>query len=86
VSERVSDEERSPIGPILDALDVSVDLGPHDRITDVVVCARVLNLTDGSEAIGLYHNDLGWIMQRGLVAAAEHVLSRAETEPRNGDE
>jgi hypothetical protein len=77
----VTSDERAPIGPLLDELDVSVDLSTDDRITDVLVICRVHNLETGRTAVGVYHNDLDWIMQRGLVAAAEHILTGATSEP-----
>jgi hypothetical protein len=73
--------DRAPIGPFLDGLDVSVDLHADDRITDVLVICKVTNMTSGRTAVGVYHNDLDWIMQRGLVAAAEHILTAATSEP-----
>ncbi|GAA3877933.1 hypothetical protein GCM10022243_48290 [Saccharothrix violaceirubra] len=66
-----------PIGDLLDALGVTAQLGDHDRITEAVVIAKVVELdsSTGDPLLGVYTAaGTDWIAQRGLVHAAREVL------------
>jgi hypothetical protein len=52
----VSDEESRPIGPILDQLGISIPLAENERVTDAVVIARCVDLSDGSVRLGVFES------------------------------
>lgn len=70
----MSETER-PAGPILDELGVTFELADDDRITEVVVLAKSTNLDTGDVALVISSNDLDWIAQAGLLAAAQQVAT-----------
>ena len=72
-----------PVGPILDELGVKVDLDEQDRITEVLVLAKTTDLDSGDVALIVVSNELDWIAQAGLHAAAAQVFSADE--PRRRD-
>lgn len=67
------EEAQQPAGPILDELGVTFELADDDRVTDVVVLAKTTNLGTGAVALVVASNDLDWIAQAGLLAAAQQV-------------
>lgn len=72
----MSDESR-PIGRLLDDLGVTAPLGDNDRITEVMVIAKVVELdgADGVPLLGIYTGSgTDWITKRGLLHAAREVL------------
>lgn len=80
----MTDHEQHPAGPVLDELGVTLDLDPQDRVTEVMVLAKVTNLDTGRVALVIADNGLDWIAQRGLHSAAQHVLD--DTEPVDCDD
>lgn len=72
-----------PAGPILDDLGVTVHLDEQDRITQVLMLAKTTNLDTGDVALIVASNDLDWIAQAGLHAAAAQVFYADE--PRQSD-
>lgn len=62
-------------GPILDELGVTFELDEQDRVTEVLLLAKVTDLDTGSVSLMYTHNDLDWISQLGLHAAAGQVLN-----------
>lgn len=75
-----SQDTEHPAGPILTELGVTLMLNDTDRVTEVLVLAKVTNLDTGRVSLCTSSNDLDWIAQRGLVAAAQHMLNRAPDE------
>ena len=73
----MSDEDtEQPIGPVLDALDVTIDLDPEERLTDVIVIGRSMDFENGTAQLvvtGTKHTD--WITKLGLFAAAKDMLN-----------
>lgn len=53
---------------------MTFELDPQDRITEVLVLAKVTDLETGQVALTFTHNDLDWIALLGLHAAAGQVL------------
>jgi hypothetical protein len=51
------EEEMQPIGAILDALGVAGPLDKSERITDVVVFAKVTNFETGDMKVSVYLSD-----------------------------
>lgn len=63
-------------GPLLDQLGVKVDLDEGQQITEVVILCKIADFDSGGTALAIGISDgLDWIAQRGLLAAAEHVLN-----------
>lgn len=63
-----------PAGPVLDELGVTLDLDPHDRVTEVLLLAKTTNLETGDVALLVASNGLDWIAQAGLHAAYAQIL------------
>lgn len=72
-----------PLGPILDELGVTVDLHEHDRITEVMVIAKVTDLSNGDVGITVSTSGLDWVAQAGLHACVGRVL---DAPVRDGDD
>lgn len=68
----------TPAGPILDELGVTLAVKDQDRVTEVLVLAKVMNLEDGQAGLIIGSNDLDWIQIEGLVGAARQVMHRSE--------
>lgn len=71
---RVADH---PAGQLLDALGVTITLADGQQLVEAVVVGKAIGFGDErstSLVIGS-SNGLDWISQRGLVAAADDVLS-----------
>ena len=69
-----------PAGPILDELGVTMELGEQDRVTEIVVIAKTTDLDTGDVALVIASNDLDWIAQAGLLAAAGEVQNSTPPE------
>jgi hypothetical protein len=66
-----------PIGPVLDALGVTCDLGENQQVTEVLVIAKIHDFERGGVALGVYHSDVDWISQLGLLDAGRMVIQDA---------
>lgn len=77
-------DKKVPAGPILDELGVTLDLDDEDRLTEVLLIAKITNLNTGRPALLLASNDLDWIQQWGLHAAAGQVYMTSQ--PVHGDD
>ncbi len=75
-----------PAGPILDELGVELELSDHDRVTEVLVLAKTTNLENGDVALVIASNDLDWIAQAGLHAAAAQVYAATDRFDSRGDD
>jgi len=69
----MSDNVR-PVGPVLDELNVPIELSATQRVTKVLVIAKVTDLESGMPGLVVSHNGLDWIEQWGLLRAAEQVM------------
>jgi hypothetical protein len=76
---------RVPLGPLVDGLEITANLDPNDQITDMVIIAKVIDAESGATGLGIYHNDIDWITQCGLLHAARHVFDRGDIEQIEGD-
>lgn len=70
-----------PAGPILDELGVTFGIDDTDRVTEVLVLAKTLDLETGEVGLAMAHNGIDWITRAGLLATAQLVMSQAEVEP-----
>lgn len=66
--------ETRPAGPILDELGVTFELEDDDRITEILILAKMTNMETGRTVLLISSNDLDWIATAGLHAAAAQVL------------
>lgn len=78
-------ETRKPIGPTLDELGVEIELDIDERVTEVLVIAKTMDLETGAVSLLITSNDLDWIQQWGLHAAAGQVY-QSQSPLRCGDE
>lgn len=63
-----------PAGPLLDALGVTIDLEPHQQLTDVLVIGKVADFdNDHTPLVLAKSSGLDWIAQLGLIHAARLV-------------
>jgi hypothetical protein len=71
-----------PIGPLLDALGVTIELEDNQQLTEVLVIAKSVDFTsDDPPALVLASSDgLDWIAGRGLMYAAQYVLDQKSVE------
>jgi hypothetical protein len=76
-------EDGVPAGPILDDLGVRLGIDDTDRVVEVLVLAKTLDLESGEVGLAMAHNGIDWIAKSGLLAAAQFVMSQAEVEPGN---
>jgi hypothetical protein len=68
-------EADQPVGPLLDALGVTIELEANQHLTEAIVLGKVIDLDDNTTGLVIgSSNSLDWIAQRGLVAAAQHIL------------
>jgi hypothetical protein len=71
-----------PIGPLLDALGVTIELEDNQQLTEVVVLAKGTDFDSNETALVLSASPgCDWIAQRGLVSAAQHVLNQTDVNP-----
>jgi hypothetical protein len=71
---------RVPLGPIVESLGIKANLADNDQITDMVILAKVIDAESGATGLGVYHNDIDWITQLGLLMAAVNVFERGDFE------
>jgi hypothetical protein len=67
-----------PAGQLLDALGVTVTLADGQQLVEAVVIGKAIGFDDVERSTSLVigsSDGLDWIAQRGLVAAANDVLS-----------
>lgn len=75
----VSDhDDCQPAGPILDAMDVRLAMDATDRVVEVLILAKTVDMETGEIGLTVASNDLDWIAQAGLVAAYGQVQSSPE--------
>lgn len=82
----MSEPPSQPIGPVLDALGVTCDLGEHQQVHEVLVIAKIVDYGGGGTALGVYHSDVDWIGQLGLLDAARMVIQDAPFSDVRGDD
>lgn len=75
-----------PVGPILEALGVTIGMADDDRVTQVLVIAKSISMDSGEPALVISSNDLDWVEQWGLHAAAGHVFQRPDVLRCRGDD
>lgn len=63
-----------PAGPILEELGVTFALDDSDRVTEVLLLAKTMDMETGDVALVISSNKLDWIAKAGLVAAAQQVF------------
>ena len=65
------------IGQMLDAMDVMLDIGEGQQITEVFVIAKLMDLNCGGTALTLTANEgLDWLAQLALLEGAAIILRR----------
>lgn len=67
-----------PAGQLLDALGVTITLADGQQLVEAVVIGKAIGFDDVERSTSLVigsSDGLDWIAQRGLVAAANDVLS-----------
>jgi hypothetical protein len=71
-----------PIGPLLDALGVVIELEDNHQLTEAVVLAKAVNFdSDSPPALVLASSaGLDWISMGGLIFAAQRVLDQSDLE------
>lgn len=62
-----------PAGPIVDELGVTFQLDDDDRVTEVLVLAKTIDMGTGAVGLNIASSGLDWITQSGLVAAYQLV-------------
>ncbi len=75
--------ELQPIGSILDDLGVKARLDDTDRIVEVLVIAKIVDLAeeDAVPYLGIYNSTgADWISQRGLIHAAMEIKGTVRPE------
>lgn len=75
-----------PAGPILDDLGVTIGMDESDRVAEVLVVAKTVSMNTGDVALVISSNDLDWVAQWGLHAAAGHVFARPDVLRCRGEE
>jgi hypothetical protein len=65
------------IGNMIDAMDVQLDIGENQHLTEVFIVGKVLDLATGQAYLVLGSNKLDWIAEGGLLQAA--TLARGAT-------
>lgn len=75
MTEHSDDCEGTPAGPIIDELGVRFALHPDQRVTDVVILAKVVSMDDSTVALVMADSGIDWILKRGLMAAAGEILT-----------
>ncbi len=68
--------DSTPAGPLVDALGVTVAMDAHDRLTDVLLIGKTIDLEDGSVGLVISaSDDLDWISQAGLLDIARRLVA-----------
>lgn len=69
------EDERQLIGSIIDHLGVKAIIEPSQRITEVLVVAKLTDFEDGSTSLGVYNSSgVDWIALLGLLRAAQILM------------
>lgn len=69
-----------PIGPLLDALGVTIELEDNQQLTEVLVLGKGTDFATNETALVLAASPgCDWIAQRGLLSAAQFVVDQDET-------
>lgn len=67
----------TPAGPILDGLGVNLELGEHDRVTEVLLVAKTHDMETGDIGMTITcSRGLDWIARAGLLATAQRIEDR----------
>jgi hypothetical protein len=75
--------EWQPIGDVLNELGVKIKLDPTDRVVEVLVIAKIVDLAeeDAVPILGVYGSEgSDWISQRGLLHSALEVKGTVKPE------
>jgi hypothetical protein len=64
---------RQRIGHILDELDVQLDIGSNQRVTQAFIIGKVMDLDTGASYLVLGSNGMDWIEEGGLLSAANEA-------------
>ena len=59
------------LGNVVDQLGVTLDISKTQRVTELFIVGKVMDLTDGQVYLVLGSNGLDWITECGLLDAAE---------------
>lgn len=76
---------RVKLGALVDALGITANLDDNDQIIDMVIIAKVVDADSSATGLGVYHNDIDWITQIGLITAARNVFERGDYEQVEDD-
>lgn len=72
-----------PIGPILDGLDIHIDLDDGELVETALILTKIVG-DDGQVLLGMYGPDsMSWIEKLGLIEAAKH---RVTSQPWSSDD
>lgn len=64
-----------PVGPLLDALGVTIELDANQQLTEAIVLAKVVDFADNTTGLVIGASaGLDWLAQRGLISGAQHIL------------
>lgn len=70
---------------ILSGRDVRLDIEPGDLVSDIIVLTKVVK-ADGEAVIIFGTEDhVDWIMQRGMISAAQYLLDAPDVETYRDD-
>lgn len=72
----MSDLERKPIGPYLDEIGMTIELGPDDTVVDALVVTRTMNLETGKVTVNFEISpsaEVDPVIRGGLVHAASEI-------------
>jgi hypothetical protein len=70
----VSVDEPSPVAQVLTDLGITdFELDDDERVSEMLIIAKITKLSDGQVSLLIRSNDLDWIAQAGLISAAHQV-------------
>jgi hypothetical protein len=68
-------ESEQLAGSLIDALGVTIELDDNQHLTEVIVLGKIVDLVDNTTGLVIGASaGLDWISQRGIIAAAQHIL------------
>lgn len=68
-------DSRSPAGPVLDGLGVTLDLDEHEQVTDVLVLVKTKNFDSDAVAVQAQSGSSpDWVSVLGLYHACRRLL------------
>ncbi len=76
----MTDGER-PVAEVAAELGLTMEHGEHDRVTEMLVLCKIVDMRTGDVALTVASNDLDWIAQAGLVAAYGQIADSNPAEP-----